>query len=97
MLEKLTLADFSPLLDQTFALTDTGLTLRLAEAAALRNSGRGREPFSLIFHGPAHAPLEQKIHPMEHPALARLELFLVPIGYIDTPEGRSLRYQAVFA
>jgi hypothetical protein len=50
------------------------------------------DPFTLEFTGPPPV-LEQRIHPLEHAVLGRIELFLVPVG-ID-PDGR-VRYEAVF-
>lgn len=52
----------------------------------------GRRPFSLIFCELAGAYLPQQTYSIEHPALGRLDLFLVPIG----PDQRGMRYQAVF-
>jgi len=60
--------------------------LRLVEAAALPASGRpgttvgeGEHRFSLLFSGPTDQPLTQGIHTLEHGALGRLALFLVPV------------------
>ena len=46
------------------------------------------EPFGLRFDGPADAVVGQGTHVLEHEAVGRLELFLVPIG--------PGRYEAVF-
>jgi Domain of unknown function (DUF6916) len=51
-----------------------------------------RRPFSLIFHHPGSSYLPQRIYTLEHAALGRLELFLVPIG----PDQGGMRYQAIF-
>jgi hypothetical protein len=53
-----------------------------------------QQSFSLIFRGPRDPTLAQRIHPVEHPTLGTLTIFLVPIG----PEGdpTELHYQAVF-
>ena len=60
MLERLTVADFAPLVDQQFAADLDGravpLTLISATAWAGGSPARTREPFSLVFRGPP-APL----------------------------------------
>lgn len=99
MLENLTLDTFAPLQAQTFTLTlDDGATLplTLVEATALPGNafpGRQRDPFQLRFKGPLSVLLDQRIHPMHHPALGALSLFVVPIG--REPDGYI--YQAVFS
>jgi hypothetical protein len=55
------------------------------------NSG-GRQPFSLIFRGPASPVLPQGIHHLTHPDLGALEIFLVPLD----PGGHGSVYEAVF-
>jgi hypothetical protein len=55
------------------------------------NAG-GRQPFSLIFRGPASPTLPQGIHHLTHSDLGALEIFLVPID----PEGQGSAYEAVF-
>ena len=82
---------FEPLVGDTFAHEQGELTLQ--EVTRLRSSpGAPRgAPFSLVFSGPAG--LEQRIHELDHPALGRLALFLVPIG--PGTDGAP-RYEAVF-
>lgn len=99
MLEKLTLNTFVPLQAQTFTLALDGgatLPLLLVEATALPGHafpGRQRDPFHLRFKGPLSVLLDQRIHPLLHPAVGTLELFIVPIG--QEPDG--FIYQAVFS
>lgn len=50
------------------------------------------QPFSLIFIGPRDRVLPQRIYPLEHDRLGRLEIFIVPIG----PDQRGMRYEAAF-
>jgi len=74
---------------------DVALELTLAEVTPAPGSwGRGeaRAPFSILFHGPLEHVLPQRIWPLDHDELGRLEMFLVPLG----PEGEAMRYQAVF-
>jgi hypothetical protein len=70
------------------------LVLELVEATAANPSSVGsrRTPFSLLFRGPRQPALPQKIYPLEHERLGRLEIFIVPLG----PEGDRMRYEAVF-
>lgn len=69
---------FAPVLDSAFRV-EGGPALRLA---ALRDQRQqdGWESFSLLFEGPADAPIGQGLVPLEHDDLGRLELFLVPVG-----------------
>lgn len=101
MLEKLTSADFAPHLNQPFALhyggetpLDVELTTitDLSYKTASGGERAGRRPFSLIFRGPLDGVLPQHIYSLEHPQMAPMELFLVPIG----PDGVGMRYEAIF-
>jgi hypothetical protein len=90
MLDTLTLESFTPHVGGAFRLSTpdgTALTLTLYEAQSLASPGtradgdrRTREPFRLLFRGPALPILPQRTYPLEHAALGRLELFIVPIG-----------------
>jgi hypothetical protein len=101
VLDKLSVSDFVGHLEVPFPTTrpeGESVELRLIEARPLeRQAGDGaeREPFSLIFLGPVHPALEQRIHALAHPTLGPLEIFLVPIGPARDRPG--LRYQAIFA
>jgi hypothetical protein len=95
MLEDLTLATFASREGEVFRLSredGPALELVLVEARGLGGEGETREPFSLVFLGPAEPVLSQMIRPLEHPALGTLEIFLVPIG----SDERGTRYEAVF-
>lgn len=99
MLETLTAGSFTPHVGTTFRL-DTpagGLDLTLVSAIPVgeaRRGGKVRErAFSVLFLGPSAAPiLPQATYSLEHEALGRLEIFLVPIGR----EGDRIQYEAVF-
>ena len=54
---------------------------------------KGVNRFVLYFHGPGEFLLPQRIYPLEHEALGRLEIFLVPIGIQDN----RYEYEAVFS
>jgi hypothetical protein len=52
------------------------------------------EQFSLIFHAPAGTAVSQGTHGFQHHALGNLDLFIVPIGALDS---RRAVYQACFS
>ena len=96
MLEKLTWESFKPHLNETFHVSTEAarLDLELTEVETLgaETARDQRQAFSLVFRGPEEPFLEQRIHTLEHKALGRLDLFMVPIGQ---DEGGFL-YQVVF-
>ena len=104
MLESLTPDSFAPLVGATFRIDPGGgvepIPVVLGEMVrSPRRGGFGpngapvrEEPFSLVFLGPIRPVLPQRIYPLSHETLGRLELFLVPIG----PEEGRMRYEAVF-
>ena len=97
MLEKLTLRDFFERVGERFRVVgpDAPVVLALVEAIDLSRPGAPgsrRSPFSLVFRGPLSPVMPQHTYPLEHPALGRLEIFLVPIG----PDASGMRYEAVF-
>lgn len=94
MLDDLTKESFLPLLNQSFRLTSTEppLELRLVEVQARSGKGPRREPFSLVFAGPAAPLLPQSIYRLENDEIGTLEIFLVPIGR----EAGDTRYEAAF-
>lgn len=99
MLDKLTVTTFEEQLGKLFRLSlpDGGaIELVLVEARSLSlrpgTAGPRREPFSLLFRGPKSPVLAQRIYPLEHETLGRLEIFLVPVG----PDGEGMRYEAIF-
>jgi hypothetical protein len=87
----LTAADFAAHLHARFRVDDA-FDVSLAEVAET-GAGAGRRQFSLVFRGGPTPPLPQRIRALEHPALGRLDLFLVPLG----PDAQGQRYEAVFA
>ena len=96
-LASLTLADFTPAIGTEFTLhRPDGATepLKLAEANAVGAAGadKTRAPFALLFRTSARGWMPQAIYALEHPALGRLEIFLVPLG----PDAQGMRYEAVF-
>jgi hypothetical protein len=99
MLDKITWNDFSPCLNKTFEINLATIKIDLELVAVEQlNTGSvdnaGRQPFSLLFHGPGDRILPQHIYLIENADLGRLELFLVPVG--PTPDFRGMRYEAIF-
>ncbi len=94
-LDKVTRADFEPVLQQDFELiTGTGgITLTLAEIHAGFGSHKDRaEPFTLVFRGAPPLRLPQSIYPLQNTTLGQMELFLVQVAAND--EGSF--FEAVF-
>ncbi len=98
MLDKLTIDDFSKCLNQKFLVhvaEQDPLETELIEVrgmVAADDDSERRQPFSLIFRGPAQAQLQQSVFKIENETLGELELFLVTIG----PDDEGLRHEAVF-
>jgi hypothetical protein len=86
-LERLTVADFRPLLHQGFRVADA-FDAELVEVSEIPRGPGGRAPFSLVFEGGPDPPLSQGIYAVEHEDIGAIEIFLVPIA--------RERYEAVF-
>lgn len=92
MLDRLSAADFEPLVGEPFELEPPGVeafevTLERCDEGP-QASGEGRSPFSLIFRGRAQQHLGQGIWAVRHARIGPLELFVVQIGPTE--------YQVVF-
>jgi len=89
-------AQFAACLNQDFEVvfSDGTLALKLFEARPLEATHRlaGREPFSLVFRGPAQLRLPQGIYKMSNAQLGEMEIFLVQIAADKT----SSSFEAVF-
>ncbi len=97
MLDKLTIADFAPLVGTAVPLLREGappltLTVELTNDLSVNARPGHRAPFSVWFVGPAEPVLPQRIYAMELGALGRLEIFIAPIERV--PAG--VRYEANF-
>jgi hypothetical protein len=96
MPEPMTMDMFAPHVGETFRMIvndEWEIHMRLSSVKPLAGDRGGeRAPFSLIFHAPPLAFVEQQIFGVEHDTMDPFELFLVPIG----PDDRGMRYQAVF-
>ncbi len=97
-LETVTADDFAPHVGSAFDLSladGPALPLTLLSATPLGRDGQTypkRRPFSLLFAGPAHVKLPQRIYPLRHDSLGALDIFLVPVR--ETADERH--YEAVF-
>jgi hypothetical protein len=93
-LAETTLAIFEPLVGDVFvvAAEPASIELVLESATAVGSWPGGRQPFSLIFHGPRDPLLAQAIYRFEHEALGALEIFVVPLGQ----SAEHTTYEAVF-
>ena len=99
MLETFTQTTFAAHLGETFHVhhdAPSPLEMELTDVTSLGsadNAAAGqRDPFSVLFQGPADALLEQRIYTLSHEAMGTFELFLVPLG----PAANGMRYEAVF-
>ena len=99
MLDQLTCHSFSALINSTFRITNGAaeiLEARLLKATPLaghsKGAANGREAFLLWFHVPGAEGWRQKIYALDHGALGRLDVFLVPIKQ----ENGGLVFEAVF-
>jgi hypothetical protein len=97
-LKTVTHTEFEECLDQDFRLhidetqiIDLKLT-RVDPRGPIEPESGLRRSFSLIFEARGDAPLPQRTYQVEHAAMGRLDLFLVPIGC----EGGCVLYEAVF-
>ena len=82
MPEYLTRTAFELHLNTTFRMNvegDEAIDLELVEANDKTPERFEGEQFSLIFKGPPEPYLPQQIYPLDHPAMGRLDLFLVPV------------------
>jgi len=83
---------FEPYLEEPFQV-EGGVTLKLSECKRLKSvPGQPREPFSLLFRGPASPMLPQKSYVLSNERSGPIEIFLVPVGQ----DAAGLMYEAVF-
>jgi len=95
-LDKVQCEQFAACLHQEFQIVfpDGVLVLQLSEARPLQATQRlaDRQPFSLVFRGPAQLRLPQGIYKMSNAQLGEMEIFLVQIAADQT----SSAFEAVF-
>ncbi|HXQ16188.1 MAG TPA: hypothetical protein VN814_16335 [Caulobacteraceae bacterium] len=96
-MQLLTFESFAPHLNSTFSLklgeSTVDLTLTQATKQPLRPyPGMMREPFSLYFRSGSQVVLPQRIYPLEHDGMGKLDIFIVPVAR----EPQGIIYEAVF-
>jgi hypothetical protein len=88
---------FTPYVGSEFSVHLEGSKVRrikLVEVREIAGSGNTEQSFSLLFAGPKGKTFPQKTYKVEHGALGKFSLFLVPVGQ---REGASVEYfEAVF-
>ena len=96
-LDILTAADFRAVLGSKFRLSAQAVSMEvtLAEVAEAKKSPSAafRASFSVLFHGALTPVLPQGIYRLEHDRLGALDLFLVPVGPV---ESAVMAYEAIF-
>lgn len=96
-LQQLSIADFEPFLQKSFALLFPGGEEAALLSSVLRLTGYTnleRTPFSVVLQtGQTKSYYPQGIYTLVHPSLGRMEIFLVPLGI---KEG-GMQYEAVFS
>ena len=98
MLETFTIETFQPRLGELFYVLvgDQRLPMKLTEVRPWGGGAteeRAREPFTLTFHTVPQGLIAQGTYPVANDNLEPFEVFLVPLD----PDGRGMRYEAVFA
>jgi hypothetical protein len=91
----LTLDDFAPAVGEAFAVHvegADGLELELVEARPLGMAPTEREPFALLFRGPADPLLPQAIYRLASDRVGEQDIFIVPVGRDE----RGTEYEAIF-
>jgi hypothetical protein len=72
---------------------DSSLSLELIAIESLPTAPNARrQSFLLRFRTSERARIPQRIYGLDHPALGRMDVFLVPVG----PDQVGMRYDAVF-
>ncbi len=97
-LDKISAADFQPLINQQFIFEiseEVSLEAELVEVLVLNNySPLERTPFSITFRTQQKKEYyQQGIFKIGHPELKGLEIFLSPKGF----DGVGMKYEAVFS
>lgn len=98
MLEKLTIADFKPYLNQTFSIhfaPEVTLPATLTSVTAWGSeSDKFRQPFTLEFRTEQkNEYYQQGTFTILHPTIGELSVFIVPVG----PDADGMRYEVVFS
>jgi len=82
---------FESRLNDSFQVLESPVELMLAECRRLPAHAL-REPFSLIFRGPAECFLPQQIYHLRNERTEPIGIFLVPVGR----DAGGFQYEAIF-
>lgn len=98
MVGDLTADFFEKQLQKEFIVKPTGdveLSLKLVDVKRLNRQRKDatRDPFSIIFQGPAQPLLEQAVYEFLMPSLEPMGIFIVPIGAGEN----FIEYEAIFS
>ena len=93
----LNMAAFKSQIDTTFKINNEGskVEVKLIDVknlASRKQSARGKEGFSLLFHGPKDATLKQSTYLFEHEKLGMFSFLIVPVKVRNKP---APHYEAV--
>jgi Domain of unknown function (DUF6916) len=84
---------FVPRVGETFSIYIDEASPLEAELVSVEAYKEGGSQYSIVFRGPPAPVLPQRTYRIQHPALGRLDLFIVPVG----PDHAGMRYEAVFS
>ena len=93
----LSLAAFKSQIDTTFLINHEGSKVKVklidvTNLATRKQSEKGKEGFSLLFHGPEDTILKQNTYLIEHETLGMFSFLIVPINRKNKP---APHYEAV--
>ena len=84
---------FESHLREDFQVDGGPIALKLVECNRMKSqSGELREPFSLLFRGPAESMLPQRSYALSNERTGQIEIFLVPVAR----DAAGVTYEAVF-
>lgn len=95
MLEHMTLATFTELLQSDFRILTGGdrpaVAMKLVQAED-RGSSPHQEQFAILFRGPLEPALGQGLYQMEQDRLGSFDMFIVPVAR----DAQGYQYEAIF-
>lgn len=72
---------------------ERAIELQLVETEPLSTrAGAPRRSFRLRFRSAERHAVPQRIYPLDHPVMGRMDVFLVPVG----PDAIGMQYDAIF-
>ncbi|MFH1853425.1 MAG: hypothetical protein ABIA75_13890 [Candidatus Neomarinimicrobiota bacterium] len=95
MTAKLTKASFEPFLDTEFEIVignDGSLPIRLIEVTEKHTAAI--ESYTLLFRGPKDRYIRHDTHPVHHPEMGELNLFIGPVMY---PKQDGIYYEVILS